>query len=105
MACYFCRHFNVTSEPESELGIIEGVRQARGSCTLSPNWETVTGLHYCSLFSPREAGLIGRWWVAMQEAYPKLRDEHQQRKATEKKLKELRATTRAQKAVTLKVVR
>jgi hypothetical protein len=73
-----------------EATVVESVKNAKGNCTLFPKWESVTGLYYCSQFSPMQAGLIGEWWKAAQEAYPAVLAERNKRIAAEKKLKKLR---------------
>jgi hypothetical protein len=65
------------------------VNRTEGACTISPHWETVTGLNYFSQFSPQLASLIGPWWRAAQNAYSAVDKERQRRIAAEQKLKEL----------------
>jgi len=96
MPCYFCRHFNEREAPPGVDGetiktVVDSVEKATGACTLSPTWESVTGLHYCSQLSPREAYLMGRFWTGLHEASAEGRKEREQRLAAEKKLKELRS--------------
>jgi len=92
MACYYCRHFN-----KDELlrldgqSIIDSVRKVEGECTLSPTWQTVTGLHYCSQFSPKSAGIVGQFWTRMHEGWDAEKAERERRIAAEKKLKQLRS--------------
>ena len=90
MPCYYCRHFNEKERPRVEgESIIDSVRNTLGACTLSPTWETVSGLHYCSQLSPTEASLMGSFWVQMHEGGEDRRSERERRIAAEKKLKEL----------------
>ena len=90
MPCYYCRHFNEKERPRVEgESIIDSVRNTLGACTLSPTWETVTGLHYCSQLLPSQASLMGSFWVQMHEAGRDRSIERERRIAAEKKLKEL----------------
>lgn len=99
MACHFCRHYETQDRSWNHgQSAIENVRQEKGTCTLSPDWREVSGLHYCSQFSPREASLIGIWWAGMHERNVEARGERGRRREAEAKLKELRAKLRALKA-------
>ena len=102
MACYYCRNFSEDEEHEKQLremtpklSIIESVRQAKGACTLSPTWETVTGLHYCSQLAPKAAEDLGLFWTQMHQASERADIERKRRIEAEQKLKELRTRTRA----------
>jgi hypothetical protein len=58
----------------------------------------VTGLHYCSQYSPTDASLIGSFWCQMHQASDRANAERERRIATEKTLKELRVRHRQSRA-------
>ena len=98
MACTYCRHFNLDVDEhdwplgrDDKLSVIENVTRETGQCTLSPTWQKVTGLHYCSQFSPQNARYIGMFWRSMHEESAGRREERELRLVAEKKLKALRA--------------
>jgi hypothetical protein len=98
MACYHCRHFDERERPAFDVNdMIGGVRRTKGVCTLSPTWQGVTGLHYCSQFSPQSARSIGEFWRSMHESAVEVRKEYALRIAAERKLKELRKKIREAK--------
>jgi hypothetical protein len=93
MPCYYCRNFKAHEDTrDRKLGVIESVRLTTGDCTLSPEWQTVTGLHFCSYFSPNSAGIVGDFWRRMHESSDSA--ERSRRIDAEKKLKQLRKRLR-----------
>ena len=90
MPCNYCRHFNETSKPPWSGDIVEDVKQTKGQCTLTPTWEEVTGLHYCSQFRPDDVSVIGFWWRSMHEASDEASKQRKLKVVAEKQLKELR---------------
>ncbi len=99
MPCFYCRYFDKDEMERPNGGIVEEVRKTTGTCTLSPDWRRVTGLHYCSRLALTEPMMAGRFWVNMHEGWIEVRKERELRRAAEKKLKEYRAKQRARKAV------
>jgi len=104
MACWACRHFEEDEHKREELykastGIIESVEQLTGNCTYWPQWEEVTGLHYCSQFSPKTASMIGYWWRAMHQKGQELQAERKRRLDADKKVAELRKEIKAMQQV------
>jgi len=96
MACFTCRHYDEHRREgyDSKLSIVEQVKREEGSCTISPTWQTVTGLHYCSQFSPDDASLIGAWWQQCHEGHETFAEEKKRRIEAEAKLKALRKRMR-----------
>ena len=93
MACTFCRHFDEDEGNTRKLStgdIVARVRAEKGVCTLSPTWQEVTGLHYCSQFSPARAGDVAGFFVRMHESFNDAEKERKRRIELEKKIKELR---------------
>jgi len=96
MACYYCRHFNEIEkgEPDWELGAVERVTGMKGNCCISPQWAIVTGLHYCSQFSPAQPRFVVATWLRMHEYGDAAREAQARAKTAEAKLKEVRAQLR-----------
>lgn len=101
MACYYCIHFDETSKGDtSTKNPVVWLETAEGNCTISPTWQTVTGLHYCSQFRPTDASNIGLWWRRMHENGQETRAERARRIAAEKLVRELRRQLRDARART-----
>lgn len=96
MACHYCQHYlrDTANPPFNDSDIVGGARNETGRCTLSPTWQQVTGLHFCSQLRLKHAEDLGRFWVGMHESAKAFHAERARRSDLEKTVKVLREKLR-----------